>query len=194
MIKKTVQYKDYENKPHSQDLYFHLKVDTLTDNMHLTDRVAAMQELFEGDERELTTPEKQEILDVVKLFINLSYGKRVNVDGEAKFRQRPEILEDFRDSGAYDAFLWELFQNPESAMNFLNEVMPSQLVEAAQQAEVSYIKAPQDYQKKQTSPAPVVSVGEEVVLDDSQVDDAPPSDEVARLRRQLEEAEAAAKG
>jgi len=184
MIKKTVNYKDFDSKPHSQDLYFHLKVDTITDNLHLGDRLEALQDMVSGAERELLTSEKQEILDVVKMFINLSYGKRVTVDGEAKFRQRPEILEDFRDSAAYDAFLWALFQDPEGAMSFLNDVMPPNLIEEARKAEAANgPKQPQDFQSKQVS-APTVSESKSVV-DVTPEDEETPEQKRERLQREL---------
>lgn len=187
MIKKTVSYQDYNNKPVSEDLWFHLKMDTITDNLHLGDRLEALQELFEGEQRELTTAEKQEILDVVKLFINLSYG--VRVENGAKFRQRPELVDDFRDSAAYDAFLWALFQDPKGAMSFLTDVMPQDLVEKARQAEeANGPKRPQDRQQKQAagSNVPTVSASKTVLFDDSQVDDGAETAEEKRQRLQAE--------
>lgn len=188
MIKKTVSYKDYNNKPVTEDLWFHLKVDTLTDNLALSDRLEALQELFEGEKRELTTAEKQEILDVVKVFINLSYG--VRVENGAKFRQRPELVDDFRDSAAYDAFLWALFQDPKGAMSFLTDVMPADLVEQAKKAEEAQggVKRPQDFQRKQPANSqPTVSGSTIEKFDDSQVDDGEetPEQKKERLRAEL---------
>jgi hypothetical protein len=183
MIKKTVSYKDYNNKPVTQDLYFHLKMDTITDNLGLSDRLEALGVMFEGEQRELKTEEKQEILNVVKLFINLSYGVK-SADG-SKFQQRQEHLDDFRDSAAYDAFLWALFQDPAGAMSFMNDVMPQDLIEQARQQQGP--KVPQDRLPKATaSSEPQVSDSQEVDLD---VED---DDSIEVLEARLAAAKAAA--
>lgn len=167
MIKKSISYTDYNSKSVAEDVYFHLSIDTITNNLGLADDLQSLQEMIIGDgnERELTTPEKQQVLDMVKRFIELSYGVR-SEDG-SRFRpgtRYPELWDDFRDSAGYDAFLWALFQDPKSAMVFMNDVMPKEAIEQARaMQETEERKAPQDRLPKQEKvKEPAVSDSETV--------------------------------
>lgn len=163
MIKQTIQFKDFNDQPVTEDLHFHLSVDTITDNLDLVDEFESLQEMVSGEPRELVTSEKQRILDLVKRIIRLSFGKR-SEDGK-RFQagvRYPEIWADFQDSGALDEFLWQLFQQPEKAMTFMGDVMPKDMVERARaQAETDGPKQPQDRLSKQTPEKPTKQIAVE---------------------------------
>lgn len=191
MIKKTVQYKDYNGDPHTDDLYFHLTVNQITDNLDLSDQLEAAQEMLAGEKRELVTAEKQQMLNLVKRFIRLSYGVR-SEDG-AKFRDGvrfPELWDDFVDSAAYDAFLWALFLHPEQAVSFMNDIMPAEAIAKAKE-EIAKRKQPQDRRPKATAAVDVLAqepkVSESEQIDLVVEDEETPEEKRARLKRELAE-------
>jgi DNA-directed RNA polymerase subunit F len=130
MLKQTVSYIDYNNEPVTETLYFNISKAELADNLHLQKRFEELESMFRGERRNLTPDEVREILDLVKLFIQLSYGVR-SEDGK-QFRKRG-VFEDFQDSAAYDEFLFSLFSDPEKAVAFLLGVLPNDLREAAEE-------------------------------------------------------------
>lgn len=153
MIKTSVTYKNYNDQSVTRQLVFHFKVSEMMSRLDLADKYEDLQAVVDEEKRELTTPEKQRILDHVKELIDLSYGE-LDEDGE-RFRQTPELLEAFKDSAAYDTFLVELFTDTTRAAAFMGAVMPSDLIEKARVAHEAQLaqdaarKAPQDRLPKQ---------------------------------------------
>lgn len=195
MIKQTVEYVDYNGNAQKEDLYFHAPKHILMDHLDLREQMERLSETLEGDgsERELGKDEVNEILQLVKRFIKMSYGARV--DGGRKFRQTEELWIDFTSSAVYDAFLWGLFQNPEKAFQFMRGIMPDDLIEAsqAQQAlDAGGRKMPSDFQKKQQPAAtqPKLAEVQSVEFDDADVTGEESKEEkAARLRAELESLE-----
>jgi len=130
MLKKTIQYEDFNGTNQTENLYFNVSKSELTDHLELVDEVEGLQAMIEGEPRELTTEEVRRLLDLVKKLIKMSYGRR-SEDG-SRFRKNDEIWEDFTASAAYDAFLMSLFENPEEAVSFIVGIMPGDLIEQAQ--------------------------------------------------------------
>lgn len=130
MLKKTVQYMDFNDVNQTENLYFNVSKSELTDHLDLVDEVEMLQAMLEGEPRSLTSVEVRMLLDLVKKLIKMSYGRR-SEDG-SRFRKSEEIWEDFTSSAAYDAFLMSLFENPEEAVSFIVGIMPRDLIEQAQ--------------------------------------------------------------
>lgn len=197
MIKKIVSYTDYNNKPQTEELYFHAPKHVLMDHMDLKEQFERLSDVLDGDEpRELNRDEVNDILQLVKRLIRISYG--VRTDSGRKFRQTDEDWAEFQSSAAYDAFLWSMFDKPEQAFAFMRGIMPDDLMEqAAAQAELdkSGPRRPQDYQKKAVTQAPsvpTVSENETVEFDDAQVEgetatdvEETPDQKRARLEAEL---------
>lgn len=177
MIKKTVTYVTYTGESRTRDLYFHLTKAKLMDHLYLKDRFESATKMLQGEKRDLKDEETYELLQLIKLIINLSYGER-SEDGEY-FRQTEEIQRNFLDSPAYDAMLWQLFENPAQAVSFLGEVMPADLMEEAQKQMEP--KAPQDRLQKK---APVAKA--EKFDDDKVVGEETPEERKARLQAELD--------
>lgn len=123
MLKQVVTYTDFNGKEKSRDLYFHISEARILDNMALIENFKTLTADLDGPERELTTEEKQKIFNLVKAFMQLSYGVR-SEDGET-FRQRDELWEEFVDSACYNAFILSLFLEPSKGMEFVMGVMPA---------------------------------------------------------------------
>jgi hypothetical protein len=130
MFKDSVTYTDFNDESHTEVLWFNITKTDILGKLALVDRAEAIEKNLRGPQRELTTPEKQEILDVVKEFMQLAYGKK-SADGR-HFRKSPEIWEDFRWSAAYDAYLLSLFMDENKSFVFITSVMPKDLREQAQ--------------------------------------------------------------
>lgn len=125
MFKDTVTYTDWDSDTKVTDtLWFNISKTDLAGNLALMDRISEMDRNLKGPERELTTPEKQEILDLVKTFMSLAYGVK-SADGK-HFRKTPELWEDFKSTAAYDEYLWGLFLEARKAFGFILAVLPKE--------------------------------------------------------------------
>jgi len=133
MLKETVQYEDYNGVNRTETLYFNINQSELMENLSLSDDLEKIQASLEGPERQLTTDEVQQILNLVKRMMRLAYGIR-SEDGlsfDKDDEGENKIWRQFKNSAVYDAFIMSLFQNPEKAFEFLVNCMPKSLMEAA---------------------------------------------------------------
>lgn len=128
MIKKTIDFIDFEKNPGTADLWFNLTKEDFTGHMILMEEWKDLAELIQGAERDLTSEEVQQILDLIKQLVRLSYGVRyTRQDGRIGFRKTEADLNDFLWGPEYSAFIMSLFENPEEGVNFIVEVMPDEL-------------------------------------------------------------------
>lgn len=130
MLKETITYEDFDGNMTTETLHFNISKSELTDHLYLEGRFQSIHDKLTGPAHTLTAVEVQEILDLVKTVLQMSYGIR-SEDGK-RFRKSAEIWQDFKDSAAYDAYLYSLFENPEKATGFLLGVLPKDLREAAE--------------------------------------------------------------
>lgn len=180
MIKKTITYTAFDDEIVTEDFYFHIKKSTLLDNMDLKDTLQDLQDSLTAEgrtEENLTEDEVKSLLQLVKRLMRLSYGIR-SEDGK-KHRQSDEIWDDFHDSAAYDAILFQMFQEKGVAMAFLGGIMPKELME---EAEAEMRKQPMDRQPKHVAGEPTVTT-EAVAFDDGD-DEVRPLDETTEERRE----------
>lgn len=180
MIKKTITYIDYNDEYQTEEMYFHVSKSELLDNIDLKtdlEDVYASLNDEEGD-RQLTEEEVRAIINIVKRIIRISYGVR-SADGK-RFSKNDDNWNDFKDSAAYDAVLFEMFEDPEEGFKFLQGVLPKDLLEKATEAQKTQGGiAPQDHLPKQVaSPS---STQEDVQFND----ESEAADEIARLRAEL---------
>jgi len=130
MFKDTVTYTPWDSDTKvTETLRFNISKTDILGQLALIDRFKAVYEIIQGDAHDLSTAEKQEILDVVKDFMALAYGVQTP-DGKL-FRKSPDVWDAFRWSAAYDEYLFNLFENPERAASFLFQVFPKDLRDAA---------------------------------------------------------------
>ena len=167
MIKETVQYTDYNDVNRTEVLYFNISQSELMDNLNLRDDLEKIQSSLEGPQRQLTTDEVQQILNLVKRMMRLAYGVR-SEDG-LTFTKDDEgentIWKAFKNSAVYDAFIMSLFKNPEKAFEFLVAVMPKDLMEQARrEMGENVVELPQPGNVFETSPSEPDVVNEEAVV------------------------------
>ncbi|AXH44588.1 hypothetical protein SEA_MEDIUMFRY_42 [Arthrobacter phage MediumFry] len=137
MIKKTLTFKNFRGETETEDFYFNMSEGELTlmqvraidqKNESFSDKLDKISKGLQG----------AELADVIEDLVLRSYGIKSS-DGK-KFRKNPDILEDFTSSGAYSVLITELFSIEGSLTEFINLVVPEDLVkksEAEAQKQVS---------------------------------------------------------
>lgn len=125
MIKTTVSYENFDGETVTEDLYFHLNKAEL-----LELEVSAPSGSFADDLQKITTSGNvRDILDVFKMLIIASYGKR-SEDGK-RFLKTKEIREEFEGSEAYSEILFKLLSDEKEAIAFFQNLLPKSLLKEA---------------------------------------------------------------
>lgn len=136
MIKQFISFKSPSGQPVSRTLYFDLNEFEISHDMELEvlkERLQRFQDEVIGDDktlmRELTQPEKREMLDIVQVLIKHSYGVRVmGPDGEEHNKDNPhgsgDIWRRFVATGAFNAFVLYLFEDTDRANYFMSKIWP----------------------------------------------------------------------
>lgn len=136
MIKKTVTYTDLDGVQVTEDLFFNISKEDLADNIDMRHEIPEMQKEFEllisKDDDDSKIDAGQLMRKLIKRFLRIGYGVR---EGRAFVKDEEgedKIWKQFRFSPAYDALLWEFYQDGDAALEFLNGLMPKELKEAAE--------------------------------------------------------------
>lgn len=125
MLKKTIQYNDFNGVSHTEDFYFNLSESELID-MEMNDASGSYKDRIE---KIVQAKEPREIIGLFRELIEKSYGQK-SLDGK-RFVKNPEVLADFMQSEAYNAFFMDILSDIESAAAFINGLMPAGLMEKA---------------------------------------------------------------
>lgn len=124
MIKKTINYTDYNGTARTETFYFHLnKAEILKMQMTTSGGLA------ESIQAIIDTEDLPGLIKLWEDLISKSYGVKT-IDG--KFVKRPEDLEAFISTEAYSELYMELATNTEAATEFINGIFPADLMEQAQ--------------------------------------------------------------
>lgn len=136
MIKKTVNYNDLDGNPVSEVLNFHLNAAELIElQMSETGGFGNMiQQIVDSENN-------KEIIATFKKILLMSYGKR-KPDGRG-FTKSDELSKQFSQSEAYSALFVELSTDSDSAIAFINALIPEEAREMGR-------TKPQDHIEKQT--------------------------------------------
>lgn len=139
MLKETVTYKNpFTGEEVVEDLYFNLsKAEMIDMLLHEEEFVEELKQLSEN-------VEIKEALITIKDLIRRSYGIK---DGNS-FVKGAELFERFKSTEAYSTFLYDMFIHPEKLINFMEKIIPEELVALAQQ-EMEGRKMPQDHLPKE---------------------------------------------
>ena len=132
MLKKTITYTDFNGEEVKEDFFFHLSKAELVEleMSHDGGLSAAM-------ERIVATDDRAAIISEFKKIILLAYGKK-SMDGK-RFIKNATMREEFESSEAYSTLFMELVTITDSAIDFMNGIIPEGMVEEA--AEVVTQKA-----------------------------------------------------
>lgn len=118
MLKKTINFTDYNGVERTEDFYFNLNEAELTE----------MQLMKEGGLREwlekmIKSENKVEIMKMFKMIILKAYGEK-SADGR-RFVKSDAISEAFTQTEAYNKLFMELVSNETTMSEFVKGIVPS---------------------------------------------------------------------
>lgn len=120
MFKKTITYEDYNGIERTEDFYFHLSKAELAE-MELS-RNGGMKEYLE---KIIAAKDNEQIIKLFKGLVFKAYGEK-SEDGR-RFIKSEEISRAFSQTEAYSDLFMELATNTDSAIAFVNGIMPKGL-------------------------------------------------------------------
>ena len=140
MLKKTVNYEDFDGNKRTEDLYFNLTKLEATEFAldlpdEITDEVAkegASAANMEAATRIVQKLGGKGIIDYIRKLVLKSYGVK-SEDGK-RFIKSEEISTEFSQTMAFDNLMMELLTDDNAASNFITAIIPSDLAEAAKSA------------------------------------------------------------
>lgn len=121
MLKKTIEFNDWNDVPHKEDFYFNLTRTEIL-NMQLETN-GGLDTLLE---RMIQTQDQAQLIVFFQDLIKRSYGVK-SVDGR-KFVKNDEVFEDFKSTPAYDVLYMELASDSKKAAAFINGLMPREIM------------------------------------------------------------------
>ena len=124
MIKRTVKYTDFNNVKREEDFYFNLTKDEVLDlQSSVTGGYSAYIEGISNAE------DISAVYDQIKKFIDISYG--VKSDDGRKFTKSPETLMEFKSTNAYSNLIFDMLDQQDSLVDFVNGILPQDLLARA---------------------------------------------------------------
>jgi hypothetical protein len=124
MLKKTITYEDFNGDEISEDFFFHLSKAELIE-LELSYKgglSGALKRIIEAEDG------KTLIAEFKNIILN-SYGKK-SEDGK-RFIKNQTLRDEFESSEAYSVLFMDLLTNTDAAAEFVNGVIPKNLVEEA---------------------------------------------------------------
>lgn len=127
MLKKTVQYEDFDGNTVNEELYFNLSKSELIE----------LEVQYEGGLAEtlqniVKANDMKNLIAEFKKLILLAYG--VKADDGKRFVKSDELRTAFSQSLAYDALFMELATNENSAGDFIQGIVPKDMAIAIEKA------------------------------------------------------------
>lgn len=146
MLKKTINYEDFEGNPISEDFYFNLSKSELIELEVQYDKGLAesLQDIIKANDG-------KSLIAEFKKIILVSYGKK-SEDGK-RFIKSEELRTEFTQSLAYDALFMELATDDKAAAAFIQGIVPRDLGEAIEKAKQEELNASSG-QPQQLPPPP----------------------------------------
>lgn len=124
MLKKTIEYTDYNGVQRKEDFYFNFSEAELAE-MQLK-IPGGMAEMIN---RIVNAREDTEIIRLFKELILQSYGEK-SPDGK-RFMKSEEISKAFSETEAYSKLFMELASDSDAAANFVKAIIPGSIQNAA---------------------------------------------------------------
>ena len=133
MLKITKTYVDYNGTERTEDFYFNLT------KAEVTEMELSKQGGISGYIKSIVAAQDMpELIKTFKEIVLKSYGQK-SLDGR-RFIKSPELTEDFSQTEAYSMIFMELAMDDKKAAEFINGIMPKDLVEQANKANNMPIK------------------------------------------------------
>lgn len=120
MLKKTIEYTDYNGEVRKEDFYFNLTKAEVTE-MELSKKGG----LTEYINRIVASKDSPSIIAIFKEIISKAYGVK-SLDGK-RFIKNEEVLNEFIQTEAYSELFMELAFDADKAAAFINGIVPKNL-------------------------------------------------------------------
>lgn len=121
MLKRTIQFTDFDGNVRTEDHYFNLNkaeiIKWLTTSGDYT-----LDKLLDRLSKERNG---KKIMEIFEDLIHMSYGRK-SLDGR-KFEKTDEIWNDFYQTDAYSILFTELVTDAKKAASFVNQIIPKDL-------------------------------------------------------------------
>ena len=117
MLKKTIKYVDSNGVERTEDFYFNLSKAELAEMELSVD--GGMSKMIENISK---TNDAPSVVKFFKEIILKSYGEK-SEDGK-RFKKSEELSESFSQTEAYSEMFMEFFTDTESAISFINNIIP----------------------------------------------------------------------
>jgi hypothetical protein len=124
VLKKTITFEDFNGDEVSEDFFFHLSKAELVE-LELSHKGG----LSESLKRIIEAEDGKGIIAEFKNIILSAYGQRSD-DGR-RFIKNQQLRDEFESSEAYSTLFMELVTNTDSAIEFINGVIPAGMAEEA---------------------------------------------------------------
>ena len=117
MLKKTIEYTDFDGNQRKEDFYFNLT----------KAEVAEMETTTPGGLGKFlmkiaSEQDQKKIVEMFKSFIQKAYGEK-SADGR-RFIKNQEVWENFAQTEAYSILYMELSMDAKAAEDFVNGIVP----------------------------------------------------------------------
>lgn len=120
MIKKTIEYTDFDDNVRVEDFYFNLTKDEL-----ILFGTKYPEGLEEKIDRLVKSDDIHEIYDIFRTIILESYGEK-SEDGK-RFIKSEEMSKAFSQTNAFSELIMELISEADYAAKFIEEILPKDL-------------------------------------------------------------------
>lgn len=134
MIKKEITFEDFDGEMRTESFYFNLTRAEIAELELMTE--GGLEALIN---KMIETKNKPELVKLFKKLILMSYGEKSS-DGR-RFVKSDKLIEEFTQTNAYSELFMELATNADSALKFINGILPKELQEAANAQEFNKVVA-----------------------------------------------------
>lgn len=120
MLKKTIEYTDYNDVKRKEDFYFNLtKAEIMEMELSTTGGLAEMIQKI------IDTQDTPQIIKLFKDLVLKAYGEK-SADGK-RFIKNDNIRDGFAQTEAYSELFMELATDANAAASFVNAIVPKDL-------------------------------------------------------------------
>ena len=120
MLKKTIEYTDYNGVKRKEDFYFNLtKAEIMEMELSTTGGLAEMIQKI------IDTQDTPQIIKLFKDLVLKAYGEK-SADGK-RFIKNDDIRDGFAQTEAYSELFMELATDANAAASFVNAIVPKDL-------------------------------------------------------------------
>ncbi len=127
MLKKQITYTDFNDQEVTEVFYFNLSKPELIE-LEVEYDGAGFGAMIQGI---IDAQDRKKLIEVFKRVILLAYGEK-SEDGR-KFVKNDRLREDFASTAAYSHLFTELATDEKAAADFINGIMPADMLEGRDQ-------------------------------------------------------------